>query len=93
MLLKEVAKINLEIAKQLRQLLEATESPLAMEDLQIRLEENERLIESLEVDSTATKAEGLKTSDKKAIYRESTANINQSAQPAEVNTMFLSALE
>jgi hypothetical protein len=50
MLLKEVAKTSLELAKQLRKQLEATESPLTMEELLVRLEENERLIESLEVE-------------------------------------------
>jgi hypothetical protein len=39
MLLKEVA--SLELAKQLRKQLEATESPLTMEELLVRLEENE----------------------------------------------------
>ncbi len=62
MLLKEVAKTSLEIAKQLRKELEATESPLTMEELLVRLEENERLMESLEVESTAaSKGWGSKT--------------------------------
>jgi hypothetical protein len=56
MLFKEVAKTRLELAKQLRKQLVATELPLTMEEPLIRLEENERLMESLEVNLTATKA-------------------------------------
>jgi hypothetical protein len=64
--LKEVAKTSLELTKQLRKQLEATESSLTMEELLVRLEENERLMESLEVKSTAAgKGRGAKTSDKK----------------------------
>ncbi len=51
----------------------------AMEELLIRLEENERLMESLEVDSTATKARGAKTSDKKG--KQSVANPAIQQQP------------
>ncbi len=60
MLLKEVAKTSLEIAKHLHRQLEATYLPLTMEELLIRLKENELLMESLEV-------EGAKTSDKKGM--------------------------
>jgi hypothetical protein len=80
MLLKEVAKTSLELAKQLRKQLEATESPLTMEELLVRLEENERLMESLEVESTAaSKGGAAKTSDKKG--KQSIANPAIQQQP------------
>ncbi len=80
MLLKEVAKTSLELAKQLRKQLEATESPLTMEELLVRLEEDEPLMESLEVESTAAiKGGGAKTSDKKG--KQSIANPAYQQQP------------
>ncbi len=94
MLLKEVTKTSLELAKQLRKQLEATESPLTMEELLVRLEGNELLMESLEVESTAAGKDGgakhwiRKVNNLLQIQR---FNSNQSAHPAEVNTMFHSA--
>ncbi len=80
MLLKEVAKTSLELAKPLFKQLEATESPLTMEDLLVRLEENEHLMESLEVESTAMgKGWSAKTSDKKG--KQSMANPAIQQQP------------
>ena len=67
-----------------------------MEELLIRLGENERLMESLEVDSTATgKAGGAKTSDTKGKQSMANPAIHQkpSAHSAEVNTMSHSVLK
>jgi hypothetical protein len=66
-LLMEVAKsIDLQLAMQLRRNLESSESTLTMEELLIKLEENQRLMESLAVSSSAkSKSGGAQLSDKK----------------------------
>ena len=67
MLLKEVAKsIDLQLAMQLLRNLESSESSLTMEELLNKLEENQRLMESLAVVSPAkSKSGGAQSSDKK----------------------------
>ncbi len=66
MLLKEVAQAHKTLAIQLVRELEIKELTLTMELLLIRLEENQRLIESLEIESLAhSKASGTSSSDKK----------------------------
>ena len=66
MLLIEVAKFDLTLAMQLRRNLESSDSILTMEELLIKLEENQRLMESLAVLSPAkSKSGGAQLSDKR----------------------------
>jgi hypothetical protein len=91
MLLKEIAITSLELANQLCEQLEATEFPLTMEQLLVRLEENERLMEILEVESTAANKGGVQKHRIRKVnnlWQIQQFNSNQSAHPAEVKTIF-----
>ena len=55
MLLKEVAKSDLEFAKQLQRELDLKDASSTVEGLLTKLEENQRLLESLEAESSAKK--------------------------------------
>ena len=83
MLLKEVAQADRMLGMQLARELEMKESALTMELLLVKLEENQRLIESLEIESSAhSKAGGNNSSDKKGKQSSANPAIQQQSKPA-----------
>jgi hypothetical protein len=86
-LLKKVASQDQKCARQLRQELDVKDRPMSMETMFNRLEDNQKLIESLDIDSPAkSKVGAVNSAEKRNSYTQiRLCNNNQGVQFADWN--------